>query len=205
MEGRYRSFRCDGAKNAEWFSGESRRLNYGRYYHSNMQSKRLNNASPHFAILVIALSSAAVIVAGHTAYGITAFVALGFAYLVAISTPLLCRCAPLDPTSKLKRAIFLCAFIAVFLGVFIGRTYPSVPWPEDAASLSAAQVEGLLRSYRTLLFGVCTIVAVAYLQIIRLLLHYLRDARKATGSISTQPGTVVAEKDLIGTPSVLKP
>ena len=170
---------------------------------SNMTSKRPN--SPNFAVLVIALSSAAVIVAGHTAYGITGFVALGFAYLVAISTPLLSRCAPLDPASKLKRAIFLCAFIAIFLGVFIGRTYPSVPWPEDAASLSTPQVEGLLRSYRTLLFGVCTIVAVAYLQIIRLLLHYLRDARNATTTISDQPGTVVAEKDLIGTASVLKP
>jgi hypothetical protein len=171
----------------------------------NMTSKRQRPNSPNFAVLVIALSSAAVIVAGHTAYGITAFVALGFAYLVAVSTPFLSRCAPLDPASKLKRAIFLCAFIAIFLGVFIGRTYPSVPWPEDAASLTAPQVEALLRSYRTLLFGVCTIVAVAYLQIIRLLLHYLRDARNATASVSAQPGTVIAEKDLVGTASVLKP
>ena len=171
-----------------------------------MPSKRLNNASPNFAVLVIALSSAAVMVAGHTAwYGITAFLALGLSYLVAISTPLLLRCAPRDPASKLKRAIFLCAFIAVFLGVFIGRNYSSVPWPDDAASLSTPQVESLLRAHRTLLFGVCTIVAVAYLQIIRLLLHYLRDVRNATATVSVQPGMVVAEKDLIGTASVLKP
>ncbi len=160
-----------------------------------MPSKGPN--SPNFALLVIALSSAAVIVAGHTAYGITGFVALGLAYLVAVSTPLLCRCAPREPASKLKRAIFLCAFISVFLGVYIGRTYPSVPWPEDAASLSTTQVESLLRSYRTLLFGVCTIVAVAYLQIIRLLLHYLRDTRVATAA--------VVDKHLVGTAPVLKP
>src|SRR5262245_57085588 len=115
---------------------------------SSMSSKR--PTSPNFAMLVIALSSAAVIVAGQTAYWITAFLALGFAYLIAVSTPLLLRCAPREPASKLKRAIFLCAFIAVFLGVFIGRTYPSVPWPDDAASLSTHQVEALLRSYRTL-------------------------------------------------------
>jgi len=170
---------------------------------ADMTSNRPN--SPNFAVLVIVLSSAAVIVAGHTAYGITAFVALGLAYLVAISTPLLSRCAPLEPASKLKRAIFLCAFIAIFLGVFIGRTFPSVPWPEDAGSLSTAEVEGLLRSYRTLLFGVCTIVAVAYLQIIRLLLHYLRDARKASTTPPGQTETVVAEKEIIGAASVLKP
>ena len=188
MKGRFLSFQPDGSKNADLAL--------------SMLSKRPN--SPNFAILVIALSSAAVIVAGHTAYGITGFLALGLAYLIAVSTPLLLRCAPQEPASKIKRAIFLCAFIAVFLGVFIGRTYPSVPWPEDAASLSTSQVEALLRSYRTLLLGVCTIVAVAYLQIVRLLLHYLRE-RNATADAPVQPGTVVAEKNLIGAASILKP
>jgi hypothetical protein len=169
-----------------------------------MRSMRLNNASPRFAVLIIALSSAAVMVAGHTAwYGIAAFLALGFAYLVAISTPLLLRCAASDPAAKLKRAIFLCAFVAVFLGVFIGRNYPFVPWPHDAASLTTSQVESLLRAYRTLLFGVCTIVAVAYLQIIRLLLHYLREARNATSTAPAQANTA-AQSALVGPAAILK-
>ena len=97
---RYLSFWSDRArKTLNWFVQNADIYNAGGTIISNMTSKRPN--SPNFAVLVIALSSAAVIVAGHTAYGITGFVALGFAYLVAISTPLLSRCAPLEPVSKL--------------------------------------------------------------------------------------------------------
>jgi hypothetical protein len=112
-------------------------------------------------------------------YGIAVFAALAFAYFVAISTPELSSCAPKDPPAKLKYSLFLCAFIAAILAVFIGQHYPSLPWPEDATTLSVAQVESLLRAYRTLLFGACTLFAVAYLHVVLLILHYLRQQRKS--------------------------
>jgi hypothetical protein len=151
---------------------------------TTMRWNRWKSHNPAFGVLVIALSTGAVIVAGHTAwYGAAILFAVGLAYLVAISTPGLLKCAAGHPTSNLRRVIFLCSFIAIFLALFIGRNYRVVPWPEDAASLSTYQVQDVLRAYRTLLFGVCTIVAVAYLQVIRLVLRYLHEER------NTAPGT----------------
>jgi hypothetical protein len=152
---------------------------------TTLRWKRWNIQNLGFGVLVIALSIGAIFVASNTAwYGPAVLVAVGLAYLVSSSTPAFLRSAGRDPGSHLKRIVFLCAFIAIFLAVFIGRNYRVVPWPEDAASLTISEIEGVLRAYRTLLFGVCTIVAVAYLQVIRLVLRYLREERHAAGTAS---------------------
>jgi hypothetical protein len=165
---------------------------------TTMRWNRWKSHNPAFGVLVIALSTGAVIVAGHTAWwGAAILFAVGLAYLVAISTPGLLKCAATDPASNLRRVIFLCSFIAIFLALFIGRNYRIVPWPDDAASLSTSQVQDVLRAYRTLLFGVCTIVAVAYLQVIRLVLRYLHEERNAAGGASSQVSAPVAQAGTI--------
>jgi hypothetical protein len=131
-------------------------------------------------VLVIAISALTIAVVGHMLwYGLAVFAALAFAYFIAISAPELSSCAPKDPPAKLKYILFLCAFIAAILAVFIGHNYPFTPWPEDARSLSTPQVESLLRAHRTLLFGVCTLFSVAYLHVVLLILRYLRQQRKS--------------------------
>jgi hypothetical protein len=147
-----------------------------------MAFKRISNPGTVFGILVIAISAITIATVGHMLwYGLAVFAALAFAYFIAISTPELSSCAPKDPPAKLKYILFLCAFIAAILAVFIGHHYPSMPWPEDARSLSTTQVESLLRAHRTLLFGVCTLFSVAYLHVVLLILRYLRQQRKSEG------------------------
>ena len=145
-----------------------------------MAFKALTKPGSVFGVLVIAVSAITVALVGHMLwYGVAIFIALTFAYFVAISTPELSSCAPKDASSKLKYILFLCTFIAAILAVFIGRHYPLVPWPDEARSLSPSEVESLLRAHRTLLFGVCTLFAVAYLHVVLLILRYLRQQRKA--------------------------
>ena len=133
-----------------------------------------------FGLIVIAISVITIAVVGRMFwYGLAVFAALAFAYFVAVSTPELSSCEPKDPPAKLKYTLFLCAFIAAILAVFIGQHFPFLPWPEDAARLSTTQVESLLRAHRTLLFGACTLFAVAYLHVVLLILRYLRQQRKS--------------------------
>jgi hypothetical protein len=133
---------------------------------------------PMFGLLVIAVSAITVATVGKMLwFGIAVFAALAFAYLIAISTPELSKSAPGEAPSKLKYVVFLAAFIAAILAVVVGRNYPFMPWPEEASNLTTAQVESLLSAHRTLLFGVCTLFAVAYLHIVLLILGYLRHQR----------------------------
>jgi hypothetical protein len=134
---------------------------------------------PLFGLLVIAVSAITVSAVGKMLwFGIAVFAALAFAYFIAVSTPELSKCAPTDASSKLKYVVFLAAFIAALLAVVVGRNYPFIPWPDDASALSHEQVKSLLTAHRTLLFGVCTLFAVAYLHIVLLILGYIRHQRK---------------------------
>lgn len=135
---------------------------------------------PLFGLLVIAVSAISIAAIGKMLwFGIAVFAALVFAYFLAISTPELSKSGPGEAPSKLKYVVFLAAFIAAILAVVVGRNYPLMPWPEEAGNLSPAQVQTLLNAHRTLLFGVCTLFAVAYLHIVLLILGYLRHQRKS--------------------------
>ena len=135
---------------------------------------------PLFGLLVIAVSAITIAAVGKMLwFGIGVFAALFFAYFIATSAPELSKSAPGEAPSKLKYVVFLAAFIAAILAVVVGRNYPFVPWPDEAESLSPAQVQSLLTAHRTLLFGVCTLFAVAYLHIVLLILGYVRHQRKS--------------------------
>jgi hypothetical protein len=141
---------------------------------------------PIFGFVVIAVSAISVAVVGQMLwFGIAVLAALAFAYLLAVSTPELSKCAPSEAPSKLKYVVFLAAFIAALLAVFVGRNYPFIPWPDEVSDMSASQVQSLVRAYRTLLFGVCTLFAVAYLHIVLLILGFVRHQRKAGRNAST--------------------
>jgi hypothetical protein len=134
---------------------------------------------PLFGLLVIAVSAITIAAVGKMLwFGIGAFAALLFAYFIATSAPELSNSAPGEASSKLKYVVFLAAFIAAILAVVVGRNYPFVPWPDQAETLSPDQVQSLLTAHRTLLFGVCTLFAVAYLHIVLLILGYVRHQRK---------------------------
>jgi hypothetical protein len=158
-----------------------------------MLSNRTSKWAPILPLVVIGVTALCVSTIGNTLwYGIAVVLALVFAYFVATSTPELSASGPEAAPSKLKYIIFLCAFIAAILAVFVGRNYPQIPWPEDAASLSTSQVESLLRAHRTLLFGVCTLFAVAYLHVVLLILRYLRQRRQPSPTSSTPTAAPVA-------------
>lgn len=140
---------------------------------------------PLFGFLVIAVSAITIAAIGKMLwFGISVLAALAFAYFMAVSVPELSKCAPTEAGSKLKYVVFLAAFIAALLAVVVGRNYPFMPWPDEASDLSPTQVQSLLSAHRTLLFGVCTLFAVAYLHIVLLILGYLRHQRTTTTTAS---------------------
>lgn len=153
-----------------------------------MTSNSYMKTRPLFGLLVIAVSAITVAAVGKMLwFGIAVFAALLFAYFIAVSTPELSKSAPGEAPSKLKYVVFLAAFIAAILAVFVGRNYPFMPWPEEAENLSLAQVQSLLTAHRTLLFGVCTLFAVAYLHIVLLILGYVRHQRRAEPKVESVP------------------
>jgi hypothetical protein len=156
-----------------------------------MTSLIYKKTRPLFGFIVIAVSAISVAAVSKTLwFGIAVLAAMAFAYLLAVSTPELSKCQPSEAPSKLKYVVFLAAFLAALLAVFVGRNYPFIPWPEEVTEMSAAQVQSLVRAYRTLLFGVCTLFAVAYLHIVLLILGYVRQQRK-TASKSASPSVAI--------------
>jgi hypothetical protein len=148
-----------------------------------MTSLTYKKTRPLFGFIVIAVSATSVAaVGGMLWFGVAVLAALAFAYLLAVSTPELSTSTPSEAPSKLKYVVFLAAFIAALLAVFVGRNYPFIPWPDEVGEMSATQVQALVRAYRTLLFGVCTLFAVAYLHIVLLILGYVRQQRKTASA-----------------------
>jgi hypothetical protein len=159
-----------------------------------MTSHIYRKTRPIFGLVVIAVSTITIATVGKMLwFGVGVFAALLFAYFIATSAPELSKSAPGEAPSKLKYVVFLAAFIAAILAVVVGRNYPFVPWPDQAETLSPEQVQSLLTAHRTLLFGVCTLFAVAYLHIVLLILGYLRHQRKPEPKVEVPATPTVAQ------------
>src|SRR5215204_5781314 len=114
-----------------------------------MTSTIYKKTRPIFGFVVIAVSAITVAAVGEMLwFGIGVLAAMVFAYLLAVSTPELSKCEPSEPRSKLKYVVFLAAFLAALLAVFVGRNYPFIPWPDEVGSMSTSQVQSLVRAYR---------------------------------------------------------